>query len=559
MSARPATRPRLDPARPACCIGRVHVSRLFLIVSLAGLVLAPPATAEGLPGTSELIGPAAPTPTPAPEAAPDSPRATVAEYLGLARAGRFDEAARFLDLPDALDGRGPELARKLKLVLDRRLWIDPGKLSPLPAGHREDGLAADVEQIGEIVGPTGRPEPVRLVKRERGGGPVWLFSRATSGRIPSWYDRLDNRSLLDRIPAPLLRPGPKELLWWQWIVVLVLLVPAWWGGKLLGWAVRKVLLRFAARTSTTWDEAFLLKMRGPFTLAFTLVLLRAGLPFLGLYVPAEAFALAALKAGAIAAAFWAVLRAVTVSGEVLAAAPWAVASSAARSSLHFAVQVARVLVVIVGLLAGLAALGVPVNSVVAGLGIGGVAIAFAAQKTVENFFGAVSLGVDQPLRVGDFVKVGDVTGTVERIGLRSTRFRTLDRTLVTIPNGKLADMQIETFAERDRIRLAAMLSLEYGTTAAQMREVVSGIEALLRAHPKIWPETVVVRFVAVAGSSLDVEVMAWFQTTLFDEFRDIRQEVLIGILEVVEKAGTSFAFPTRTVHLVGPGAAQTSR
>lgn len=557
MSARHATRPRLDPPRPTCCIGRVHVSRLFLIVSLAGLVLAPPATAEGIPGSSELIGPAAPTPTPAPEAAPDSPRATVAEYLGLARAGRFDEAARFLDLPDALDGRGPELARKLKLVLDRRLWIDLGKLSPLPAGHREDGLAADVEQIGEIVGPTGRPEPVRLVKRERGGGPVWLFSRATSARIPSWYDRLDNRSLLDRIPAPLLRPGPKELLWWQWIAALVFLLPAWWGGKLLGWAVRKVLLRFAARTSTPWDEAFLLKMRGPFTLAFTLVLLRAGLPFLGLYAPAEAFALAALKAGAIGAAFWAVLRAVTVSGEVLAAAPWAVASSAARSSLHFAVQVARVLVVIVGLLAGLAALGVPVNSVVAGLGIGGVAIAFAAQKTVENFFGAVSLGVDQPLRVGDFVKVGDVTGTVEKIGLRSTRLRTLDRTLVTIPNGKLADMQIETFAERDRIRLAAILNLEYGTTAAQMREAVSGIEAMLRAHPKIWPDTVVVRFLAFAGSSLEVEVMAWFQTSSFDEFRDIRQEVLLGILEIVEKAGTSFAFPTRTVRLVGPGPAQT--
>lgn len=555
MIARHPARPRLDPARPACCIGRVHVLRLLLIVSLAAFVLAPPAGAEALPGASELIGPAAPTPTPAPEAAPDSPRATVSEYLGLARAGQFDEAARFLDLPDAQAGRGPELARKLKLVLDRRLWIDVEKLSPLPAGHRDDGLSGDVEQIGEIVGPTGRPEPIRLVKRERSGGPVWLFSRATSARIPAWYDRLDNRDLLDRIPAPLLRPGPKELLWWQWIAALGLLLPAWWGGKLLGWALRKLLLRFAARTATTWDEAFLLKMRGPFTLGFTLILLRVGLPFLGLYAPAEAFALATLKAGAIVAAFWAVLRAVTVSGEVLAAAPWAVASSAARSSLHFAVQVARVLVVIVGLLAGLAALGVPVNSVVAGLGIGGVAIAFAAQKTVENFFGAVSLGVDQPLRVGDFVKVGDVLGTVERIGLRSTRFRTLDRTLVTIPNGKLADMQIETFAERDRIRLAAVLNLEYGTTAAQMREVVSGIETLLRTHPRIWPDTVIVRFVAFAGSSLDVEVMAWFQTTSFDEFRDIRQDVLIGIMEIVERNGCSFAFPTRTVHLVGPASA----
>ena len=521
------------------------------LVLFAGAV---PATAQIL--GKPLVGPSAPapTPTPAPEAAPDSPRSTVAEFIGLTRAGKYEEASRFLDVPAALGGRGPELARKLKLVLDRDLWIDLGKVSPLPAGHREDGLPPELEEIGTIVGANGKPEPVRLVRKDRLESPIWVFSRSTVARVPEWYEGLDNHELLDRVPAALLRPGPGQLLWWQWLAVLALFVPAWWGGRLLGWASRKGLLRIARRTPTPWDEALLTRMRGPFALGWTLVLLRAGLPFLGLYSPAEVFALQLLKAGAIVTFFWAALRAITVSGEVLAGAPWAVSNAGARSALEFSVRFGRLFVIGMGVLAALAAVGVPVNNVLAGVGIGGIAIAFAAQKTVENFFGAISIGVDQPLRVGDFVRVSGVEGTVENIGLRSTRIRTLDRTLVTIPNGKLADMQIETFAERDRIRLAATLALQYGTTSAQLRETISGIEALLRAHPKIWPETVVVRFLAFADSSLNVELMAWFQTTDVAEFREIRQEVLLGILEIVERSGASFAFPTRTVHLVGPGA-----
>jgi MscS family membrane protein len=393
---------------------------------------------------------------------------------------------------------------------------------------------------------------VRLVRKDRDGSPVWVFSRSTVTRVPGWYDRLDNHAFLDRIPAPLLRPGPLEILWWQWVAALVLLVPAWWGGRVFGWFSRKVLLKLAARTSTVWDEALLHRMRGPFALAGTLVLLRAGLPFLGLYAPAAAFAVQVLNSGAILVFFWAALRAVTVAGDVLAGAPWATASAASLAFLQFSVRIGRIFVFTIGGLAVLAALGIPVNSVLAGLGIGGIAIAFAAQKTVENFFGAISIGVDQPLRVGDYVRVGDVEGTVEKIGLRSTRIRTLDRTLVTIPNGKLADMQIETFAERDRIRLNTVLALQHGTTAGQLREVLAGVEALLRAHPKIWPEAVVVRFLAFADSSLNVEVMAWFQTTDYGEFREIREEVLLGVLGIVERAGTTFAFPTRTVHLVGP-------
>jgi MscS family membrane protein len=142
---------------------------------------------------------------------------------------------------------------------------------------------------------------------------------------------------------------------------------------------------------------------------------------------------------------------------------------------------------------------------------------------------------------------------VEAIGLRSTRIRTLDRTLITIPNGRLADMRLESLTARDRMRLACTVGLVYGTTAAQMRRVLAGLESALREHPKIWPDAVVVRFKEFAASSLDIEVMAWFQTPDWSEFQLIRQEVLLRFMEVVEAAGTSFAFPTRTVRLVREG------
>jgi MscS family membrane protein len=197
----------------------------------------------------------------------------------------------------------------------------------------------------------------------------------------------------------------------------------------------------------------------------------------------------------------------------------------------------------------LADLGFAVTSLVAGLGIGGLALALAGQKTVENLFGAFSIGVDQPFRVGDFVTVEGVMGTVEVIGLRSTRIRTLERTVVTIPNGKLADMRIESFAPRDRIRFASVLGLSRATTAEQARAVLAGIEQALRAQPKLWPDSVTVRLKEITATSLDVEVQAWFTTTDFPEFQAIRQELLLSFMAIVEQAGTSLAIPTRAVHV----------
>lgn len=484
--------------------------------------------------------------------APDSPRAAMTLYLRLCRQGRLEEAGRLLSLPEGIPAsQSPALARHLKAVLDRHVWFDLEALSPEPGGNVQDELPPELEEVGRVPAPGGGSDPVRLLRREENGKVRWAVSPATVDRIEGWYDRLGGRWIRDYLPEPLLRPGPKEILWWQWLALPVLLFLSWILGCLLGKLSQMALSRVARRSSAEWDDVLVDRMRFPLAVAWGLLAFSTLLPFLDLYAPAEAFLGQGLRAGLWGVLFWTLLRGIDVGHGILARLAWSRAKPSLAALLPLANRLAKALILALALVAVLSALGYPVASLIAGLGIGGLALALAAQKTVENLFGSISLGVDQPFRVGDFVKVEDFVGTVEAIGLRSTRFRTLDRTVISIPNGKLADMRLESFSERDRMRLACTVGLVYGTTAAQMRETLAGLERVLREHPKIWPDTVVVKLKEMAASSLDIEVMAWFRTPDWGEFQAIRQEVLIGFLEVVERAGTSVAFPTQTVHVLG--------
>ena len=221
----------------------------------------------------------------------------------------------------------------------------------------------------------------------------------------------------------------------------------------------------------------------------------------------------------------------------------------AYGGLGISIEMQPAGIAVTGIVAVLATLGYPVAALLGGLGLGGLAFALAAQKTLENLFGAVSIGADHLFREGDTVTIDGVTGTVEAIGLRSTRIRTPERTLVSMPNGKIADARIESFAPRDRIRLACLLQLVYDTTAAQMRTVIAGVDQVLRSEPRVAPDTIAVFFLQLGASSPDVQVIASFQTTDMSEFQRIRQDVLLRFMDVVERAGTQFAFPTQTVHI----------
>jgi MscS family membrane protein len=223
-----------------------------------------------------------------------------------------------------------------------------------------------------------------------------------------------------------------------------------------------------------------------------------------------------------------------------------------RSGLSTVVLTRRVLKVVIiflGLLALLQSQGFNVSAIVAGLGIGGIAVALAAQKTLENVFGGVALTVDRPIRVGDLCRFGDKTGTVEDVGLRSTRVRTPDGTVISVPNAVLASIEIENLTVRDRFRLYAVLGVRHETTPDQIRWLVGSIGAALAAHPKVMPDPLRVRFIGFGASSLDIEVFAFVATRDVDEFSAVREELFLRIMDLVAEAGTSFAFPSQTLYL----------
>jgi MscS family membrane protein len=357
------------------------------------------------------------------------------------------------------------------------------------------------------------------------------------------------------LPHALTVSGPRGLPWWQWLALPLLALLAVIIGLVFGRITQLLLRVIARRTRYTWDDGLIDALFAPLTLLWAVLAAFVMVGELGLPDKTLEILNRGLRTGALLAFFWMLLRAVSIAGRSAETSSWATSRPSMRAIVPLAVRVGYFAVLAIALVAVLADLGYPVASLVAGLGIGGLALALAAQKTVENLFGAFSISVDQPFSVGDVIGADGVTGEVQDIGLRSTRIRTPERTLISIPNGKLADMKVESFTARDRIRLACNLGLVYSTTAAQIRRLLDEIERALRAHPKLYQDDVAVRLKALGADAMEIEISVQFLTTDYGEFARIRQEMLLNFVELVEKAGTALAYPTRTVHLERTGTA----
>lgn len=189
-----------------------------------------------------------------------------------------------------------------------------------------------------------------------------------------------------------------------------------------------------------------------------------------------------------------------------------------------------------------------VTSIVAGLGIGGLAIALASKDTLENLLGSFLIFIDKPFTIGDMVKVGSVQGNVEEIGFRSTKIRTLDKTFITVPNKKMIDAELENQTVRTYARCRTIIALTYSSTKTQIQSIVNGLQQVLNNH-KMVKDGATVFFTNFGSSSLEIEIIYLVKTTNMDEFAAIRQEINFLIMEMVEKHGCSFAFPTQTVYL----------
>ncbi|MGN6108737.1 MAG: mechanosensitive ion channel family protein, partial [Kofleriaceae bacterium] len=355
------------------------------------------------------------------------------------------------------------------------------------------------------------------------------------------------------------RTGPWGIAYWQWIGAVTALALAVIGGRLVAKLIMWLAGRITARTDSTWDDEAVARLGRPIRFTGCIVAARLFLPVLELSARIDAATKEVLLAAFGVGVVWCVVRLVDVVVAHLAVAPWVVARPASRGLLTLAGRIVKFVLVVFATIGFLGALGLPVASLIAGVGVGGIALAFGAKQTVENLFGAFALGVDQPLREGDFVRTdGGVLGTVESVGLRSTRIRTLDRTVVSMPNGRLADSRIETFGLRDRCRLHTTLRVGYATTAAQLREILAGLEGGLRADPRTYLDELVVKLAKLGEHSFEIEIQSWYNGSEYARFREWRQDMLLRFVEVIEGAGSSIAYSTQTVHLAGEPAADRS-
>jgi MscS family membrane protein len=218
--------------------------------------------------------------------------------------------------------------------------------------------------------------------------------------------------------------------------------------------------------------------------------------------------------------------------------------------LHPAANAIKLLIAIAAVLIYLDQLGINITTVLAGLGVGGIAVALALQKPMEDVFGAITLFTQQPVRVGDFCRIGEATGTVEEIGLRTTRVRTLANTLIAIPNSQLASEPIDNISAREKIWYRPILRLRYDATPEQLRQILEGIRDLLSSHARVLQDdNPRVRFKEIADDALLVEVYAYLATTDWAEYLELAEELNIRILEIVAQAGTSLSLPARTLHV----------
>jgi MscS family membrane protein len=252
-----------------------------------------------------------------------------------------------------------------------------------------------------------------------------------------------------------------------------------------------------------------------------------------------------LTAIADLAAAWLIAVTLTRLGDLVIARSRAGERPINAQLVRLTTRLLTILVVTTFLFVRAESLGLPVPALIAGLGVGGLAVALATQGTLENLIGGLILYADQPVRVGELFRFGDKQGVVEEIGIRSARIRTLDRTVIAIPNAELVRMQVENFSRRDRIRIRAILRLRLETTPDQLRYLLTRLWEMVQAHPRLAHDDGRARFVEFGEWSFDLELVAFAETTDWAEFLAIREDVLLRVMTLVEEAGTRLAVPAQ--------------
>jgi MscS family membrane protein len=389
-----------------------------------------------------------------------------------------------------------------------------------------------------------------VVERVTAGssGRAWLFARTTLAAVPDLYEEVSLISIDAAVPQFLLRNRVGGLRLFDWLAVLLglpllylLMVLL---NRLLSPAIAMAWRGMSGRSGLTGRDLLPTPAR--------LLLLAIAVHWLAsvvrLPLVARQFWFSTAVLIAIASAVWLGILFNGVGEQLIRRRVGASHVAAIASLLRLGRRLADIVMIFTGVLVLFRYLNVDATPALAGLGVGGIAVALAAQKTLENVIGGMSLIFDRAVTEGDFLKVGDTVGSVDHVGLRSTRIRTLDRTVVTVPNGQIANMSLETLSARDTFWFHPIFGLRYETTPEQLEAILSNLRALLAGRKDVDPETLRVRFVRINVYSLDVEIFAYLHARDWDHFLELQEQLLFAVMEIVRNAGTDIAFPSQTLY-----------
>jgi MscS family membrane protein len=472
--------------------------------------------------------------------------------IGLAKYGErhdFATAARYLQL-DPGQADLVLLAKEFQ-ALRTRFKGNLDLLSDEPNGSVEAGLPQGEVRAGVIEVGSTTVEVILVRVDDPESGKIWLISRETVAKIPGLYSQSESEkpTAADRIATFAL--SGQQLLGMsvrQWLGWLVSIPISWLLAWLLAFLLslpRRVWCKLRQVPCTTiWETPLGIPLRCIMAIlmhSFFVYLLEPPLLYRVYYFRFVAALL-------VASGAWLVSR-ITDRGFHHAVKHTQAHGAGGESILIVMQRLTRVLMVIIVFVAALALFGLHVGTALAGLGIGGLAIALAAQKSLENLIGGVSLLMDKAVHVGNSCKIGTQVGTVEDIGLRSIKLRTSDQSLLVVPNGLMAQMQFENFGPRQKCLLNQHFSLRIETRVEQLRLVLDRMQSMLDEHPGVEAETSRIRVANFAGAAFELELWAFAKTSDWKEFTVIRQEVILKIAEIVEAAGTRFAAPTQLTYL----------
>ena len=520
---------------------RLCLSALVLLLAVSSLAqplpkaLAPVNNSDTSTATTDPLG-------------RETPAGTVFGFLQACQSANYKTAAQYLDLPARKQSEGPEIAMQLKALIDTSgANVSLKRISTRPEGDMQEGVAFDRQHLGTLV--AGDSEAPLLLERQTKPsiGKLWYFSSDTLEKVPELYDQIQAHEIEKKLPAALVENEFVGLAMWQWFALLLALplsaaiawllikvfqVPRTLYARYKGLPVRQLW------KNTSWPLWLLLA-----TLVDRILVAYIGVPLLQRHYYSQLTMVIA-----VSALFWVLWR---VTARVLhhfRNRAINAGRTGTGSLMILGERIFKALIIIGAAIAVLGVLGFNLTTALAGLGIGGLAIAFAAQKTLENLFGGVSVLGDEVIRVGDTCQFGERVGTVEDISLRSTRIRTTERTELSIPNGALATMNVENLTRRDKILFKTALGLRSDTSPDQLRYVLAEIRRMLYEHPKVETSSARIRFIGIAASSLDLELFSFVLTREMSEFTAIREDLLFRIMDIVAESGSSFAFPSRTTY-----------